>query len=291
MERILFGDNQFFAVNHISDEKSMAQSMKFKEDAAIIKTLDIAREAGVETFMCTTHDRIANICEHIRNNPEKYRDFKIFPCMPYAHKYANAVTELGIAGTLKQYVPGNFFGSLFKGGVAFLSKDYLKIMELLIDAEMKMFKGINTPVIFLQNVITDLLLGLGMTDVLVAYHDYVQKKYNAEAGFITMNLPKLLETLEAAGIKNPIICASINKAGFRMSGGKEHYEEILKQNRCRVIAMQVLAGGAVSPKEAIEYVCRLPNIESILFGASSKTNINETVSLIRQFDKEVVPIP
>lgn len=291
MERILFGDNQFFAVNHISDEKSMAQSMKFKEDSAIIKTLDIAREAGVNTFMCTTHDRIANICEHIRNNPEKYQDFKIFPCMPYAHKYANAVTELGIAGTLKQYVPGNFFGSLFKGGVAFLSKDYLKIMELLIDAEMKMFKGINTPVIFLQNVITDLLLGLGMKDVLLAFHDYVRKKYNAEPGYITMNLPKLLEMLESAGIKNPVICASINKAGFRMSGGKEQYEEILKQNRCRVIAMQVLAGGAVSAREAIQYVCELPNIESILFGASSKGNINETVSLIRQFDARLVPQP
>jgi hypothetical protein len=267
----------------------MAQSMKFKEDAAIIRTLDYAREAGVETFMCTTHDRIANICEHIRNNPDKYRDFKIFPCMPYAHKYANAVTELGIAGTLKQYVPGNFFGSLFKGGVAFLSKDYLKIMELLIDAEMKMFKGINTPVIFLQNVITDLLLGLGMRDVLVAFHEYVQKKYNAEAGFITMNLPQLVDMLESGGVKNPIICASINKAGFRMSGGQEKYEAVLRQKRCRVIAMQVLAGGAVSPREAIEYVCRLPNIESILFGASSKTNIQETVSLIRQFSAETVP--
>lgn len=284
MERILFGDNQFFAVNHISDEKSMAQSIKFKEDSAIIKTLDYAMEAGVNTFMCTTHDRIANICEIIRNNPEKYKDFKIFPCMPYAHKYANAVTELGITGTLKQYVPGNFFGSLFKGGVAFLSKDYLKIMELLIDAEMKMFKGIQTPVIFLQNVITDMLLGLGMKDVLIAFHQYVEKKYDAEAGFITMNLPKLLEVLESGGIKNPIICSSINKAGFRMSGGKALYEETLKTKKFRAIAMQVLAGGAVSPKEAIEYVCKLPNIESILFGASSRTNINETTSLIHQFD-------
>ena len=73
MERILFGDNQFFAVNHISDEKSRAQSIKFKDDAAIIKTLDYAVEAGINTFMCTTHDRIANICEIIRANPEKYK--------------------------------------------------------------------------------------------------------------------------------------------------------------------------------------------------------------------------
>lgn len=290
MERILFGDNQFFAVNHISDAKSMAQSIKFKEDSAILKTLDYSIDAGINTFMCTTHNRIANICEAIRQDPAKYSNFKIYPCMPYAHKYANAVTELGIVGTLKQYVPGNFFGSLFKGGVAYLSKDFMSIMELLVDAEMKMFKGISTPVIFLQNVITDLLLGLQMKDVLLAYKQYVEKKYNAEAGFITMNMPMLLAMLEEAGVRNPIICSSINKAGFRMSGGKELYEKTLKTRTFRAIAMQVLAGGAVSPREAIQYVCSLPNIESILFGASSRGNINETAHLIREFDSSKVSI-
>lgn len=289
MDRILFGDNQFFAVNHISDEKSRAQSMKFKNDQAIIKTLDYAIDAGINTFMCTTHDRIANICDYIRRNPERYEEFQIFPCMPYAHKYANAVTELGIVGALKEYVPGNFFGSLFKGGVAYISKDYMAIMELLVDAEMKMFKGINTPVIFLQNVITDLLLGLGMTDILKEFSTYVKKKYNAEAGFITMNMPKLLAALNGVGIQDPIICTSINKVGFRMSGGIEAYEEVLKTKKVRVIAMQVLAAGAIPAKEAIEYVCSLPNIQSILFGASSKENIKETASLIHKYDQKYKP--
>lgn len=286
MERILFGDNQFFAVNHISDEKSRAQSIKFKEDKTILDTIDIAREAGVETFMCTTHDRIINICEMVRAQPDKYKQFSIYPCMPYAHKYANAVTELGILGTIKQYVPGNFFGSIFKGGMAMVSKDYISIMELLIDAEMKMFKKINTPVIFLQNVITDLLLGLDMKDILKAFHDYVKKKYDAEPAFITMNMPKLLDVLERAGIENPIICSSINKAGFRMSGGMAVYEETLRTRKLRAIAMQVLGGGAIPAKEAIEYVCSLPNVESILFGASSRQNISQTVSLIHEFDKK-----
>ncbi len=285
MERILFGDNQFFAVNHISDEKSRAQAMRFKEDKAIMNVLDQARSTGVNTFMCTTHDRIANICEIVRSNPEKYAGFKIYPCMPYAHKYANAVTELGILGALKEYVPGNFFGSLFKGGVAYLSKDYLAMMELLVDSEMKMFKGIETPVIFLQNVVTDLLLGLGMKDILVAFHDHVKKKYSAEAGFITMNMPKLLDMLEEGGIRNPIICASINKAGFRMSGGIDLYERTLREREFRPIAMQVLGGGAIPVREAIDYVCSFPQITSILFGASSKANIEQTVSLIRQADQ------
>lgn len=286
MERILFGDNQFFGVNHVSDEKSRAQAIKFKEDKTILKTIDIAIEEGIGTFMCTTHDRIGNVCNLIRQTPEKYTNFNIYPCMPYAHKYANAVTELGIVGTLKEYVPGNFFGSLFKGGIAFVSKDYMSMMELLIDAEMKMFKGINTPVIFIQNVLTDLLMGLGMKDVLKAYHDYVIKKYNAEPGYITMNMPMLLNMLESTGIKNPIICSSINVDGFRMSGGKALYEQTLKTKQVRAIAMQVLSGGATPVKDAIQYVCSLPNIESILFGASSRGNIHETVSLIHQFDQQ-----
>ena len=60
MNRILYGDNQFFAVNHISDEKSRAQSIRFKEDKTILETIDIARDLGAETFMCTSHDRIYN---------------------------------------------------------------------------------------------------------------------------------------------------------------------------------------------------------------------------------------
>ena len=253
-----------------------------------MKTLDIARDAGINTFMCTTHNRIADICEIIRANPLTYHDFKIFPCMPYAYKYANAVTELGVAGTLKQYLPANLFGSVIKGGVAYLSKDYISIMELLVDLEMKMFKGIKTPVIFLQNVVTDLLLGLGMIDILKAFKIYVEKKYNAEAGFITMNMPKLLNELEKSGIENPIICTSINLAGFRMPGGKELYESVLRTRKLRVIAMQVLGGGAINPKDAIEYVGNLPNIESILFGASSKAHITQTVNYINKLNRVYV---
>jgi hypothetical protein len=282
MDRILFGDNQFFGVNHISDEKSRAQLIKFKTDQAIINVLDIAKDAGVNTFMCTTYARIGNICKHIKANPANYQGYKIYPCMPYAHKYANAVTELGMMGALKSYMPGNIFTTALKGGMAFLSKDYQKMMELMIDAEMKMFEGINTPVIFLQNVVTDLLLGLRAYPMLYAFNAYVKKKYNAEAGFITMNLPLLHKVLLDGGIENPIICTSFNKEGFRMSGGTKAYEAVLDQNNARIIAMQIFGGGFIAPKEAIEYVNGLPGISSILFGASSAANIKQTVGLIHQ---------
>jgi hypothetical protein len=284
MERVIFGDNQFFGVNHGSDEKSRAQAIRFKDNKAIVDVLDIAIEEGINTFMCTTHDRIADICKVIKDNP-KYKGFKIYPCMPYAHKYANAITELGIMGTIKQYVPGNIFSTVAKGGMAFVKKDFISMMDLLIDAELKMFKGIDTPVIFIQNVITDMLLGLGMTDFLVGFYEHVRDKHKAEAGFITMNLPLLLDTLEGAGIKNPIICASINKAGFRMSGSVAEYEKVIAQKRCRLIAMQVFAAGTLQPKEALEYVCKLDGVESILFGASSRGNIKQSKQMIDSLSK------
>jgi hypothetical protein len=283
MDKVIFGDNQFFAVNHLSDEKSRAQAIQFKDDSAIIKVLDQARELGINTFMCTTHDRIASVCEYMLANPDKYRDFKIYPCMPYAHKYANAVTDLGIVGAIKQYIPGNLFGTITRGGAAFLTKDFIGLMELFIDAEMKMFKGIKIPVIFIQNVLVDMILGLKMFEVFREYDAYIRKKYNAEPGYITMNLPALLDALNSVGIENPIICCSINKIGFRMSGGKEIYEKYLTEKTFRPIAMQVLAAGALRPKEAIEYLGKFPKIESVLFGASSKSHIQETKELIEHY--------
>jgi hypothetical protein len=68
-----------------------------------------------------------------------------------------------------------------------------------------------------------------------------------------------------------------------MSGGKIIYEKYLREKTFRPIAMQVLAAGALRPKEAIEYIGNFPKIESILFGASSKSHITETKELIDHY--------
>lgn len=281
MERILFGDNQFFGINHMSEERARAQAMRFQDIKEIIRTLDDAYDAGIKVFMCTTHQRIEEVCDHVRANKERYKDFQFYPCMPYAHKYANAVTEYGITGAVGKLLPGESkFGTLLKSGLSLARLDMESLAGLLIDAEMKMFHQLNTPVIFIQNVVTDLILGIGAFDAFRMFADHVRKKYNAEPGFITMNMPALLDALESVGIVNPIICANVNKIGFRMSGGIEGYEQLIATRKFRPVAMSVFASGAISPREAIEYVCDQPQIESIVFGASSQRNIVQTKALI-----------
>jgi hypothetical protein len=284
MDRLLFGDNQFFGVNHMSEEKARAQAMRFQDIQAIIGVLDAAYEEGVRTFMCTTHERIEAVCDHMRADPARYRDFIFYPCMPYAHKYANAVTEDGPLGALKRFLPSEgLFDAALRGGMSLAKKDVEGVATLLVDAEMKMFQGLKTPVIFLQNVVVDLLLGLNFKDAFPIFAQHVKSRYGAEPGFITMNMPKLLDVLKETGVENPIVCANINKIGFRMSGGLEAYERVLKEHQFRAIAMSVFASGAIPPREAIEWVCAQPNVASIVFGASSRSNIINTRDTVNRF--------
>ena len=281
MDRLLFGDNQFFGVNHMSEEKARAQAMRFQDIGAVIDVLDAAYDEGIRTFMCTTHDRIAEVCEHVRRDPIRYEGFTFFPGMPYAHKYANAVTENGMLGAVRRFLPDEgLMDAAFRGGTSVAKKDIEGLTTLLIDAEMKMFHGLNTPVIWLQNVVVDLLLGLGFDEAFRIFSDHVKERYDAEPGFITMNMPALLDVLDDVGVENPIVCSNINKIGFRMSGGVEVYQEALRNRRFRAVAMSVYASGAIRPPEAIEWICAQPNVQSTVFGASSRANIRNTRELV-----------
>jgi hypothetical protein len=281
MDRILFGDNQFFGVNHMSEEKARLQAVRFQSLRAITDVLDAAYDEGIRVFMCTTQDQMVDVCEHFRQHIGRYSGFKFYPSMPYAHKYVNAVTEYGLLGAIQRFLPsGNKFTTLLKGSLSVARRDMEGIAQLLIDSEMNMFRGLETPVIFLQNVVTDLLLGLNYKEAFRIFADHVNQRYNAEVGFITMNLPRLLDLLDEVGLENPIVCSNINKIGFRMCGGIDLYEKTVAERKFRPIAMSVLASGALPPREAIEYVVRQPRIQSIVFGASSRANIKQTKQII-----------
>ena len=285
MDRLLFGDNQFFGINHMSEEKARAGAMRFQKTQVIVDVLDVALAEGVRTFMCTTHDRITEIVAIMKADPAKYADFIFYPGMPYAHKYANAVTEDGYLGTLKRFLPSEWLlDAALRGGMSIANKDVEGLIILLVDAEMKMFDGVAAPVIFLQNVVVDLLLGLKFKDAFRIFADHVRKRYNAEPGFITMNLPLLLRALEAQGVENPIVCANMNKIGFRMSGGWDAYAAAIDAYPCRAIAMSICASGSIPPAEAIDWVAAQPQIESMVFGASSRGNIRNTVELVKKAD-------
>ena len=119
-------------------------------------------------------------------------------------------------------------------------------------------------------------------DLGMSYAPQVRQRRRS-AGFITMNLPMLAPVLKQLSIPSPLICSSINKIGFRMPGAIDQYRKALESHGFRPVAMSVYASGAIPPDEAIPWVCEQPNIESIVFGASSRRNIRGTNALVDKY--------
>lgn len=280
MDKVIFGDNQFFGVNHMSEAASIKQAQRFKNTDDIFKLLQYVNSIGIKSFMFTTHDKLEPVIEKIKSDPD-FKDFKFIPCMPYAHKYANAMTEMGIFAAIDKFTAGNKLIAGLKGISSVISSNPVPIMKLLVDSEMKFMKGLNVEAIFLQNIVVDLIIGLGMENILGEYIEYVGKQYGVKAGFITMNHTKLHDLLTLKlGVQEPIICSAINKIGFRMNPSQDQVEKTIASSKGTTIAMSILASGAIRPTEAIEYINSIQGVDSILFGASTPSHIAETKELI-----------
>ncbi len=284
--KLIFGDNQFFGINHMSEEKAQALSERFSSLSSVISVIEMAYDAGIRDFMFTTHDRVSEICDHFRKSPQRYRDLRLYPAMPYAHKYANLVADKGIMGAVVNVLRGDGSASsamraAVRAGMGALQQDPIVVMRLLVDAELRVFRGLHVEAIFLQNIVADLLLGLRAQSAFQEFVAYARRQHGVHAGFITMNLPAMSTYLRECGIEHPLVCASFNKAGYLMNPSRQSYEATVSGGGQRFVAMSVFASGAVPSRLAVEYVQQFEDIEAVLFGASSKQHIEETVELFQ----------
>jgi hypothetical protein len=287
IDKIIFGDNQFFGINHMSQEKAQQLAEKFFDINKIYQVYDYAFEVGIKAVMLNSNDRAKNICNYFREKKGIYQHINWYPSIPYPHKYANLIAEKGIFSAISEIIfkdnsALDVLGIISSGSTAVFGKDIVKMMQMLIDVEMKIYKKLNIQVVFLQNIITDLILGYGIKEIFYEFSEYIRKKYNALPGLITQNMPCLINKLREWDIKEVVICFSYNKIGYLMSPNIESYIEIIKSNNpadYQFVAMSTLASGAIQPKEAYAFI-HGQNIQSVVFGASERKHIEETVKLI-----------
>lgn len=288
LDKIILGDNQFFGINHRSQEKAEEMLKRFGNIDNIFEVYDNAFECGVKAVMLNSNEKAIAICDRFRANKSKYGDIAWYPSIPYAYKYANMVNELGIFPAINETIfKGNsamgVLGMMAKGVSVAVTKDAMKMMEMLIDVEYKMFRDLNVKVFFLQNIITDLFLGYGIKEIFEHFSEYLRKKYKVTPGFVTLNMPYLKSKFEEWGIEDVVICSSINAAGFNMHPSKDEYDKVIAANdptKYQLMAMNVLASGSITVKESFDYINSL-NIQSVVFGASSKNHIQSTVDAIK----------
>jgi hypothetical protein len=288
VDKVIFGDNQFFGINHMSQEKAQQLTEQFYNIENIFKVYHLAYEAGIRAFMLNSHARAYDICKYFKENESHFEGVSWYPSIPYAYKYANLVAEKGLIPAINEVLfndntAGGVLGMIAKGGVAVLTKDAFKLMQMLVDVELRAFKDMNIKVAFLQNIITDLMLGYGVKEIFYEFCEHIRKRYKAMPGLVTQNMPYLKSKLEEWGITEVIICSSFNKIGYLMSPNRDSYINAANNNdssKYQLIAMSTLASGAIPTKEAYDFI-NDQNIQSVVFGASSGNHIKETLRLIK----------
>lgn len=279
--RMILGDNQFLGINHASPSKAAELGLRFAKPGPVIEVLGWAYEAGIRDFMFTTHERHKPVLEEIVRS-RLFPGMRYSPCLPYAHKYADTLTEGGIKAVFTEHLGECSTRRLLAGLRRVATGDVSSVVQLLVDVETMMMRGLPVHGVFLQNVLFDFIVGLRGRRLLERFHSYVSESLKATPGYITMNHPLAQQVLcNEVGLDRPWICANFNVAGFRMHPSPREVELSCANGRSRNIAMSVLASGLLGAEESMSYVRASSGVDSILFGSSSKANIESNLTLIR----------
>ncbi len=282
LDTLILGDNQFFGINLMSQDKAQQLAERFNDISKIFEAYRIAQSLGISAFMLNSNEKANEICDYFRNHRSDFPNLVLYPSIPYPHKYANLVAENGIVGAIKTVLASQStrdIVGLAGKGMALLSGDVTRTLMMLIDIEMKIYRGLDFKAIYLQNIVTDLLLGLEFREIFIEYCTYIERKFHAVPGFLTMNVPRLASYLESCGVTNAVICGSVNKLGYLMSPDVAAYESYFRSaHNYPFSAMSIFASGAIPPAEAMQYVAS-QGIRSIVFGASTRTHMEATMEL------------
>lgn len=278
--RVIFGDNQFLGINHASPEKAALFQDRFSQADAIIEVIGWAYDAGVRDFMFTTHGRLEGAFEEIIAS-RLFPEMNYIPCLPDTYKYANALAEGSFVSVISKRLAASSKRGVLGGLGRAAIGDLGGLMQLLVEVELLMTKGMRVKGVFLHNVIFDLAIGLHGTKLLDRFHRYVEDRLSATPGYITINHPLAQKVLcDDIGIKLPWICSNFNVAGFRMNPSQPAVEQSYGNGLSRNIAMSVFASGILDPKDSINYITKSIGVDSVLFGSSRQANIVANVDLI-----------
>ena len=284
LDRLLFGDNQFFGINHMSEEKARAQAMRFQDTAAIIacSTPPMTKACAPSCARPTTGSARSATTSAPTRPATLASVLSLHALRAQIRQRRNRARD---ARRGMHFMPDDgLFKTALRGACRLARKDVEGMMKILVDMEMKMFRGLKTPVIFLQNVVVDLMLGMGMDEIFPIFARLRPQEVRRRAGLHHDEHAAACSTRSTnVGIENPIVCANINKIGFRISWWTRRLYRASAHRPLRAIAMSVFASGAIPPREAIEWVANLPNIDAIVFGASSRQNIRSTKVLVDEF--------
>lgn len=279
--KILLGDNQFFGVNHFDLEKGQATKLKFDSPIKIESFIKESLSIGMDGFMMNSHQIGYDLLSSSNFNDDKEIHYSI----PYAHKYASMVNENGMLSLLSHvYKNTSMFKNISVGFKLLLTQNIKSITPLAVNLEVpsQLKKG---SYVYVQNIMTDLLVGMGRGDVLIKFIESVVDM-GYKPGIITLN-PILIDKIlsrynKSEWFNDLIVCFNINKEGFNVFPSLKIVEKFIESKpNYKLMGMSIFASGAANISSSVDYINSL-GLDYIVFGSSKIKNISSNLNLFKK---------
>ena len=279
--KILLGDNQFFGVNHFDLEKGQATKLKFDSPIKIESFIKESLSIGMDGFMMNSHQTGYDLLSSSFFDEDKEIHYSI----PYAHKYASMVNENGMLSLLSHvYKNTSMIKNISVGFKLLLTQNINSITPLAVNLEVpsQLKRG---SYVYVQNIMTDLLVGMGRSDVLIKFIESVVDM-GYKPGIITLN-PILIDKIiskynHSEWMKDLIVCFNINKEGFNVFPSLKIVEKFIESKpKYKLMGMSIFASGAANIPSSVEYINSL-GLNYIVFGSSQIKNISSNLNLFKK---------
>lgn len=293
IDRLLIGDNPFNGVNHRSRELGSSRTNGLSEKK-IAKVVEVALDNGAQGFVFSATPKMLSVLRYMKENGWN-RELNLYPIIPDVSSLVNESAELGMTGLISKRLADlpikSKLAFIVKGGIATLSTDPVDLIEIYLETEYSRIlrlapKGAQIKSLFLHEVVSDSLVGLGGLDIISDYCSYVARELRAVPGLVTRNFVRMVKSLEHLTLPNNSVAlmAPFNSLGFQMNPSRELCEKALMQKDnaiWNIIAMSILAAGSLTLQGAVAYLSGLTGISSCVVGVSTETHAMETFSFLR----------
>jgi len=293
LKTLLIGDNSFIGVSHLSQDRARERTEKLDLNS-VTDIIEAAVSSGATGYTFSTHPSNLFILKNLQHSTKITEGFGLYPVLPYAQAYVRLANEKGMRGLVNEIL-SNLSASekakaLLKSGFSALRLDLIGMLKAYVDMELVSYlrekpQNATFRSVLLHEVVTDLCLGLRDTQLLDIFARHVREKYHISPGFVTYNLPSLVEHFHKArlAIEDVVIMTPFNSVGYQMSPSRRSFESCLSElDEGEVIGMSILAGGYLTLEEAVDYIGTLANLSGIAVGASSKEHVRQTFSKFRR---------
>jgi hypothetical protein len=262
VKEILLGDNPFLGVSHLAQEKARIERNEVSRVEAKAEIVKAALEGGVTGFTFSTHSSNLELLKYMgRQHPEVLGKLNYYILIPYAHSYIRKANVIGTIGLAKAIIRDIVLKHPVDSITSAVTLNFSKVASLFIGMEANLYLKVlpreRVKAILLHEVLTELIVAYSLVELLEELKGYVERKLEVGFGLETRNIGQLRRFLEENGIRVDYIMTPMNPLGYQMAPSKEEAEEAIQElgdQGVKIIAVNILASGAVSLEETCRYL-------------------------------------